>query len=163
METPNELINTIHELEARQPTSPTKPEMNGPAREGRSSNSLGTVETSEERSSPSTKAMTDPEHGGNRLFAGLREELPLHISDERVAFAAQRAHESGINDMSKVSRVIEREGDVFVVGTTPGFRASVLAGEQPPSIEHSSTALAQHAAAQPSIEPDAQAVSPRMV
>lgn len=76
--------------------------------------------------------MTDPEHAGNRLFAGLREGLPLHISDERVAFAAQRAHEAGINDMSKVGRVIEREGDVFVVGTTPGFRASVLAGEQPP-------------------------------
>ncbi|OBR77273.1 hypothetical protein A7D35_07735 [Xanthomonas arboricola] len=163
VETPNALIDTIRELESRQPTSPTKPEVNEPAREGRSSNSLGKVEPSEERNSPSARAMTDPEHAGNRLFAGLREGLPLHISDERVAFAAQRAHEAGINDMSKVGRVIEREGDVFVVGTTPGFRASVLAGEQPPTIEHSSTALAQQAAAQPSMEPQAQSMSPRMV
>ncbi|MEB1261615.1 hypothetical protein [Xanthomonas campestris] len=162
VETPNALIDTIRELEARQPTSPTKPEVNEHAREGRSSNSLGKVESSEEGSSPSTKAMTDPEHAGNHLFAGLRGGLPPHISDERVAFAAQRAYESGINDMSKVSRVIGREGDVFVVGTTPGFRASVLAGEQPPTLEHSSTALAQHAAAQPPMEPDAQAISPRM-
>lgn len=163
VETPNALINTIRELESRQPTSPTKPEVNEPAREGPSSNSLGKLESPEERNGPSTKAMTDPEHAGNRLFAGLREGLPPHISDERVAFAAQRAHEAGINDMSKVSRVIEREGDVFVVGTTPGFRASVLAGEQPPTIEHSSTALAQNAGAQPSMEPHAQAVGPRMV
>ncbi|MCW2035422.1 hypothetical protein [Xanthomonas campestris] len=163
VETPNALIGTIRELESRHPTSPSTPEVNEPAREGRSSNSLGKVEPSEERNSPSARAMTDPEHAGNRLFAGLREGLPLHISDERVAFAAQRAHEAGINDMSKVGRVIEREGDVFVVGTTPGFRASVLAGEQPPTIEHSSTALAQQAAAQPSMEPQAQSMSPRMV
>ncbi|XUP36799.1 hypothetical protein WAE31_02270 (plasmid) [Xanthomonas axonopodis pv. vasculorum] len=65
--------------------------------------------------------------------------------------------------MSKVSQVIEREGDVFVVGTTPGFRASVLAGEQPPTIEHSSTALAQQAAAQPSVEAHNQAIGPQMV
>ncbi|APO96329.1 MULTISPECIES: hypothetical protein [Xanthomonas] len=163
VETPNALIDTIRELESRHPTSPSTPEGNEPAREGRSSNSLGNVESSGERSNPFTKAMTDPEHAGNRLFAGLREGLPQHISDERVAFAAQRAHEAGINDMSKVSRVIEREGDVFVVGTTPGFRASVLAGEQPPTIEHSSTALAQQAAVQPSVEAHDQAIAPRMV
>ncbi|MCC8441771.1 hypothetical protein LN449_04455 [Xanthomonas cannabis] len=163
VETPNALIDTIRELESRHPTSPSTPEANEPAREGRSSNSLGQNDSSQGRSNPRTKTMTDPEHAGNRLFAGLREGLPQHISDERVAFAAQRAHEAGINDMSKVARVIEREGDVFVVGTTPGFRASVLAGEQPPTLEHSSTVLAQHAAAQPSMEPNAQAVSPRMV
>ncbi|CAD1796934.1 hypothetical protein QSH46_004665 [Xanthomonas arboricola pv. juglandis] len=163
VETPNALIDTIRELESRHPTSPSTPEVNEPAREVRSSNSLGQNDSSQERSNPPTNAMTDPGHAGNRLFAGLREGLPQHISDERVAFAAQRAHEAGITDMSKVSRVIERDGDVFIAGTTPGFRASVLAGEQPPTIEHSSTALAQRAAAQPSMESDAQAVSPRMV
>ncbi|MBO9879678.1 hypothetical protein NLA05_20545 [Xanthomonas citri pv. anacardii] len=163
VETPNALIGTIRELESRYPTSPSTPEVNEPAREGRSSNSLGQNDSSQERSNPPTNAMTDPGHAGNRLFAGLREGLPGHISDERVAFAAQRAHEAGITDMSKVSRLIERDGDVFVAGTTPGFRASVLASEQPPTIEHSSTALAQHAAAQPPMEPDAQAVSRRMV
>lgn len=163
VETPNALIDTIRELESRQPTSPTKPEVNEPAREERSSNSLGQNDSSQERSNPPAKAMTDAGHAGNRLFAGLREGLPQHISDERVAYAAQRAHEAGITDMSKVSRVIERDGDVFIAGTTPGFRASVLASEQPPTIENSSTALARHAAAQPSMEPDAQAISPRMV
>ncbi|CAE6698519.1 hypothetical protein [Xanthomonas arboricola] len=163
VETPNALIDTIRELESRHPTSPSTPEVNEPAREVRSSNSLGQNDSSQERSNPPTNAMTDPGHAGNRLFAGLREGLPQHISDERVAFAAQRANEAGITDMSKVSRVIERDGDVFIAGTTPGFRASVLAGEQPPTIEHSSTALAQRAAAQPSMESDAQAVSPRMV
>lgn len=163
VETPNALIDTIRELESRHPTSPSTPEVNEPAREVRSSNSLGQNDSSQERSNPPTNAMTDPGHVGNRLFAGLREGLPQHISDERVAFAAQRANEAGITDMSKVSRVIERDGDVFIAGTTPGFRASVLAGEQPPTIEHSSTALAQRAAAQPSMESDAQAVSPRMV
>ncbi|ATS37583.1 MULTISPECIES: hypothetical protein [Xanthomonas] len=162
VETPNALIGTIRELESRYPTSPSTPEVNEPAREGRSSNSLGQNDSSQERSNPPTNAMTDPGHAGNRLFAGLREGLPEHISDERVAFAAQRAHEAGITDMSKVSRLIERDGDVFVAGTTPGFRASVLASEQPPTIDHSSAALARHAAAQPSMEPDAQAVSPRM-
>ncbi|CAG2084296.1 hypothetical protein XCY_000603 [Xanthomonas euroxanthea] len=165
VETPNALIDTIRELESRHPTSPSTPEVNAPAREGRSSSSLGQNDSSQEHSNPPTNAMTDPGHAGNRLFSGLREGLPQHISDERVAFAAQRAHEAGITDMSKVSCVIERDGDVFIAGTTPGFRASVLASEQPPTIENSSTALAQHAAAhaQPLMEPDAQAISPRMV
>ncbi|NJC49481.1 UNVERIFIED_ORG: hypothetical protein GGR78_002766 [Xanthomonas campestris] len=162
VETPNALIDTIRELESRHPTSPSTPEVNAPAREGRSSSSLGQNDSSQEHSNPPTNAMTDPGHAGNRLFAGLRDELPQHISDERVAFAAQRAHEAGITDMSKVSRVIERDGDVFVAGTTPGFRASVLAGEQPPTIEHSSTALAQQAAAQSPVEAQDQAMGPRM-
>ncbi|WP_081419402.1 hypothetical protein [Xanthomonas cannabis] len=163
VETPNALIDTIRELESRHPTSPSTPEVNEPTHEERSINSLGQNDSSQERSNPPTKAMTDPGHAGNRLFAGLRGGLPEHISDERVAFAAQRAHEAGITDMSKVSRVIERDGDVFVAGTTPGFRASVLASEQPPTIENSSAALAQRAATQPTMEPDAQAISPRMV
>ncbi|WP_372381197.1 hypothetical protein [Xanthomonas sp. NCPPB 1754] len=91
VETPNALIDTIRELESRHPTSPSTPEVNEPAREVRSSNSLGQNDSSQERSNPPTNAMTDPGHAGNRLFAGLREGLPQHISDERVAFAAQRA------------------------------------------------------------------------
>ncbi|MEE7545715.1 hypothetical protein HF319_00470 [Xanthomonas sp. Kuri4-1] len=162
VETPNALIDTLRRLESRQPTSPTRPATDEPAHDGRSSSSFGKIEPSEERSSHFTQAMTEPEHAGYRLFAGLRQELPPHISDERVAFAAQRAHDAGIHDMSRVGRVIEREGDIFIAGITPGFRASVLAAEQPPTIEHSSTALAQHAAAQPSVEPHAQVTGPRI-
>lgn len=100
------------------------------------------------RSASAVPGLDQPTHPDHRLYTAIRAQLPAPYSDELAAHITAQAKQHGIDAPEKVGGVAVQDGKAFVVGTTPGFRATVELA-QPPSFEHSSQQLlAQQRAAQ---------------
>lgn len=95
-----------------------------------------------------TPGLDQPTHPDHRLYTAIRAQLPAPYSNEAAAHITAQAKQHGIDAPEKVGGVAVQDGKAFVMGTTPGFRATVELA-QPPSFEQSSQQLlAQQRAAQ---------------
>ncbi|MBB4125838.1 hypothetical protein GGR77_001109 [Xanthomonas translucens] len=72
------------------------------------------------------------------IFAKLRSDAPLQVSDAHVAQAMLLSKQEGMTDPSKIDSVRLAGDTLWVTGTTPGFRASVNTSEPAPSLQDTS-------------------------
>ena len=75
------------------------------------------------------------------LFQKLKGCLPDGLSAEKIAQAAACAWKAGIDAPDKVQQVHVNGSTAHVIGTTPGFRASVDLAGHAPSLQDSSQQL----------------------
>ncbi|WP_349656262.1 DUF6792 domain-containing protein [Xanthomonas sp. 10-10] len=77
---------------------------------------------------PGAEAMSnDP------LYRSIHSKLPQGTSDAMAMHATVEAKRAGIVDVHQLRSVTMQEGNAWIVGNTPGFRAKVdLAAEAPP-------------------------------
>ncbi len=75
------------------------------------------------------------------LFQKLKGCLPDGLSAEKIAQAAACAYKAGIDAPDKVQQVHVNGSTAHVIGTTPGFRASVDLASHAPSLQDSSQQL----------------------
>lgn len=60
-----------------------------------------------------------------QLFDRLRSDLPPKVTDDQVLSAMVAARENGIHQPQQLREAVLQEEKIFVMGTTPGFRAMV--------------------------------------
>ncbi len=60
-----------------------------------------------------------------QLFDRMRSELATTVSDEQVLSAVNATRECGIQKPEKLRETVLHDGKIFVMGTTPGYRAMV--------------------------------------
>ncbi|WP_153066818.1 hypothetical protein [Xanthomonas arboricola] len=80
------------------------------------------------------------------IFAKVRENAPVTISDEHVAHATLLARKEGMTDPGKIDSVRMSGDTMWIAGTTPGFRVSVNTSEPAPALQE--TAKQSHALTQ---------------
>jgi hypothetical protein len=71
------------------------------------------------------------------MFEKLRDRIPGHISDDAVAAALHGAKKADIDSAEKIADVRLAGDQIYVVGTTPGFRAVVDLSQKIPAVEES--------------------------
>lgn len=113
-DTPRELSKSIQELERERHTDRTKPMQADEIRAPSSSLSMNADGIDLER---------------HPVARELRARFPENVNDARVAHAAVRAIDAGIDDPAKIAGAVERNGELHVAGITPGFRVTVGAQE----------------------------------
>lgn len=90
-----------------------------------------------------TEVEGEPGHGqasalsreSQQLFDRMRSDLPANVTDGQVMSAMVAARESGIHQLQQVRDVVLHEEKIFVMGTTPGFRAMIDLNQPQQSIE----------------------------
>lgn len=60
-----------------------------------------------------------------QLFDRMRSELATTVSDEQVLSAVNATRECGIQKPEQLRETVLHDGKIFVMGTTPGYRAMV--------------------------------------
>jgi len=70
-----------------------------------------------------------------QLFDRMRSDLPEKVSDAQVMSAMVAARENGIHQPQQLRDVVLQEEKIFVMGTTPGFRAMVDLNQPQQSLE----------------------------
>lgn len=113
-DTPRQLSESIQELERGRRTDRTDP--------------VGPAEIPD-RSSSFSMNDSGVDLDRHPVARELRARLPESVSDARIAHAAVRAIDAGIDDPAKIAGIVERNGDLHVAGTVPGFRVTVGAQE----------------------------------
>lgn len=67
------------------------------------------------------------------LYRSIHSKLPQGTSDAVAMHATVEAKRAGIVDVDQLRSVTVQDGNAWIVGNTPGFRAKVgLAAEVPP-------------------------------
>lgn len=69
------------------------------------------------------------DHPDRDMYDKLRSGLPAQVSDEKVAEAVLAAKRGGMREPSDIGKVALQDGQIFIAGSTPGFRAQVDAGK----------------------------------
>ncbi|WP_295861146.1 zeta toxin family protein [uncultured Xanthomonas sp.] len=77
-----------------------------------------------ERSAAHTQGVAALSAADQAMFARIRQDVPAHIGDDHVAQAVLGAKQAGIADAGKIDRVLMAGDNLWVAGTTPGFRAA---------------------------------------
>lgn len=140
-DTPRELSESIQELERE-----------------RSTNRAAPMRSEEIQAGSSSFAMQDErvDLGIHPVALELRARLPEGVNDRRVAHAAVRAIDAGIDDPAKISGVVERNGELHIAGNTPGYRVTIGADDPMWNSRLLNEQLAERSqpAASPSLQPD---------
>lgn len=113
-DTPRQLSESIQDLERERRTDRASP--------------VGPAEIPNRSSSFSMNG-SDVNLDRHPVARELRARLPETVSDARIAYAAVRVIDAGIDDPAKIAGALERNGDLHVAGTVPGFRVTVGAQE----------------------------------
>lgn len=93
--------------------------------------------------------LEDPGHPNHALHQALRTRLPSPLSDDAAAHVTAQAVRAGIDSPDKLRSVTLQDNTAHVLGTVPGFRASVdLSRPAPPAQESAAQLLATQATAQ---------------
>lgn len=71
------------------------------------------------------------------LFDRIRQDVPAHISDDHIGVAMLAAKRDGLHEADKVGRVGMAGDQLWVVGTTPGFRSATDVTGQVPALADS--------------------------
>nr|WP_240993270.1 hypothetical protein [Xanthomonas axonopodis] len=67
------------------------------------------------------------------LYRSIHSKLPQGTADAVAMHATVEAKRAGIVNVDQLRRVTVQDGNVWIVGNTPGFRAKVdLVAEAPP-------------------------------
>lgn len=96
------------------------------------------------RSPEQVQALQALNPSDRQLFAALRERLPASVADEAVAQVLVEAKQNGIGDVSRLDKVVLHGERIHVLGTTPGFRASIDLAEQAPPLQESVNQLQEN-------------------
>lgn len=83
-------------------------------------------------------------HQDRAYFDTLRSKLPDTVSDTKVAEAPLTAKQAGIDNAGQLGSVTLCDDQIFVSGTTPGFRAQVDANAAAPDVRESVYQTNQH-------------------
>lgn len=82
-----------------------------------------------------------PDHA---YFDALRRQLPAEVSDTKVGEVLFAAKSAGIERVDQLGAVALRGDQIFVAGTTPGFRAQVDANAAAPDMRDTVYQTDQH-------------------
>lgn len=85
-----------------------------------------------------------PGHRDRAYFDALRVQLPDHVSDTKVAQALLAAKSEGIERVDQLGAATLHNGQIFVSGKTPGFRAQVDANAPAPDMRETVYQTDQH-------------------
>ena len=83
-------------------------------------------------------------HPDRAYFDALRRQLPGEVSDTKVAEVLLAAKHAGIERVEQLATATLRGDQIFVAGTTPGFRARVAANAPAPDMHDSVYQTDQH-------------------
>lgn len=83
-------------------------------------------------------------HPDRAYFDALRRQLPGEVSDTKVAEVLLAAKHAGIERVEQLATATLRGDQIFVAGTTPGFRAQVPANAPAPDMRDSVYQTDQH-------------------
>lgn len=83
-------------------------------------------------------------HPDRAYFDALRRQLPGEVSDTKVAEVLLAAKHAGIERAEQLATATLRGDQIFVAGTTPGFRAQVAANAPAPDMHDSVYQADQH-------------------
>jgi putative chitinase len=84
---------------------------------------------------PTAPLVSDAGHPNNALYAAIGKQLPAGTKPEAIANITLQAMENGITSPDKLKGVMTQGSDVYVTGTTPGFRAKVDLEAPTPSMQ----------------------------
>jgi putative chitinase len=85
--------------------------------------------------------LEDSRHPNNPLYGAIRGQLPAPYSNDAAAAVTAQAVKAGIDSPDKLQGVVVKDNTAFIIGNTPGFRASLDLSQQVPSARQSSTEL----------------------
>ncbi|RXR02711.1 peptidoglycan-binding protein [Pseudoxanthomonas composti] len=85
--------------------------------------------------------LDDSRHPNNPLYGAIRGQLPTPYSNDAAAAVTAQAIKAGIDSPDKLQGVVVKDNTAFVIGNTPGFRASVDLSQQVPTAQQSSIDL----------------------
>ena len=84
------------------------------------------------------------QHPDRAYFDALRGQLPASVSDTKVAEALLAAKTAGIERVDQFGSAMLRDGQIFMVGKTPGFHARLDANAPAPDMQQSVYQTDQH-------------------
>ncbi|MET0289389.1 MAG: peptidoglycan-binding protein [Pseudoxanthomonas sp.] len=85
--------------------------------------------------------LNDARHPQNPLYDAIRGQLPSPMSNDVAAAVTTQAIKAGIDSPDKLQGVVVRDDTAFVIGNTPGFRATVDLAQPVPTTQQSSAEL----------------------
>jgi hypothetical protein len=84
------------------------------------------------------------QHPDRAYFDALRGQLPATVSDTKVAEALLAAKTAGIERVDQFGSAMLRDGQIFMIGKTPGFHARLDADAPAPDMRQSVYQTDQH-------------------
>jgi len=84
------------------------------------------------------------QHPDRAYFDALRGQLPAAVSDTKVAEALLVAKTAGMERVDQFGSAMLRDGQIFMVGKTPGFHARLDANAPAPDMQQSVYQTDQH-------------------
>lgn len=84
------------------------------------------------------------QHPDRAYFDALRGQLPATVSDTKVAEALLVAKTAGMERVDQFGSAMLRDGQIFMVGKTPGFHARLDANAPAPDMQQSVYQTDQH-------------------
>ncbi len=108
-----------------------------PEREMVDSKDVDLINTDIARIQKQARQSFPADHADHGYFTALRNLLPSEIPDAKVAQTLVAAKDAGMVRPEQVASVAVHEGQIFVMGNTPGFRARVDLGAPAPDVRES--------------------------
>lgn len=84
------------------------------------------------------------QHPDRAYFDAMRGQLPVAVSDTRVAEALLAAKTAGMERADQLGAAMLGDGQIFMVGKTPGFHARLDANTPAPDMQQSVYQTGQH-------------------
>ena len=142
-----ELVTGLHDPRLRQvfPDDPRLRLPQGhPQRELVTSDDVDRINQDVSRLQDQSRERFPDRHPDRAYFDALRRQLPTEVSDTKVAEVMLAAKGAGIERVDQLGAVALRGDRIFVVGTTPGFRAQVDASAPAPDMRDTVYQTDQH-------------------
>jgi hypothetical protein len=115
-----------------------------PQRELVTSNDVDRINQDVSRVQDQSRERFPDRHPDRAYFDALRRQLPAEVSDTKVAEVLLAAKSAGIERVDQLGAVALRGDQIFVAGTTPGFRAQVDATAPAPDMRDTVYQTDQH-------------------
>jgi hypothetical protein len=142
-----ELVTGLHDPRLRQlfPDDPRLRLPQGhPQRELVTSDDVDRINQDVSRLQDQSRDRYPDQHPDRAYFDALRRQLPAEVSDTKVAEVLLAAKSAGIERVDQLGAVALRGDQIFVAGTTPGFRAQVDATAPAPDMRDTVYQTDQH-------------------
>ncbi len=142
-----ELVAGLHDPRLRQlfPDDPRLRLPQGhPQRELVTSDDVDRINQDVSRVQDQARERYPDQHPDRAYFDALRRQLPAEVSDTKVAEVLLAAKSAGIERVDQLGAVALRGDQIFVAGTTPGFRAQVDASAPAPDMRDTVYQTDQH-------------------
>ncbi|MDO5609279.1 MAG: hypothetical protein Q4G62_00605 [Pseudomonadota bacterium] len=115
-----------------------------PARDLLTASDVGRINTDVEKMLDVRQQRFPDQHGDRTMFNHLRQRLPAHISDAKVAEVLLDAKQGGIEHAHHIDKVAIHGERILVMGQAPGFRSMTSLNDEPPAINQTLYDLNAH-------------------